>query len=229
VSLLTLTTFTGYTPSIYKSRAESRLITLDQARQAAAGPICILPEATTSNGRGLLRFGEGFGGGLDVPVRGWKVWVVYFKHPPPSPHQPSATLSSPLTSWPLPNPLPHLLTSLLPTLIPRTLAIKILHPDSSLSSGDFVPSITLGLDATKYAVAESTSTNNAVVQPINVFSECVAVLMRDLGRTKRLGLGWEDKEGFLGYVEERRQGSARKKKATKTSTNAKLRSGGRRN
>jgi hypothetical protein len=79
VSLLTLVTYTGHTPSIYKARAESRLITLDQARKAAAGPVCILPEATTSNGRGLLRFGEGFGGGVEVPVRGWKVWVCYFK------------------------------------------------------------------------------------------------------------------------------------------------------
>jgi hypothetical protein len=110
-------------------------------------------------------------------------------------------------------------------LIPRSLAVKILHADSSVSSGDFVPSIVLGLDASKPPAADSS--NNAVHKPINVFSECVAVLMRDLGRTKRLGLGWEDKEGFLGYVEERRRGSVRKK-ATATTTNAKQRSRGRR-
>jgi hypothetical protein len=52
--------------------------------------------------------------------------------------------------------------------------------------------------------------------------------MRDLGRTKRLGLGWEDKEGFLGYVEERRRGSVRKKATATTTNNGKLRSRGRR-
>ncbi len=219
-------------PPLYarEDGAGAALVTLDEARRSACGPVCLFPEATTSNGRGLLRFAEGFGGGIEVPVRGWKVWVVYFKwvrrgtpcahpllmspplhrHPPPSPHQPSATHASPNPSL-IPNPLSHIFFSLLPTLLPRTLQVKILHPDSSLSSGDFLPSAVLGLDAPPATFPGASA--GAVHREIPVFSECVAALLVSVGRTKRLGLGWEDKVGFVESVEERRAGGARKSKA----------------
>jgi hypothetical protein len=34
--------------------------------------------------------------------------------------------------------------------------------------------------------------------------ECCAVLLRQLGRVKSVGLGWEDKDGFLVFLRERR-------------------------
>lgn len=38
----------------------------------------------------------------------------------------------------------------------------------------------------------------------NVMGECCAVLLRQLGRAKSVGLGWEDKDGFLVFLRERR-------------------------
>ena len=59
-----------YVGGDYQSLEQIRL----QARKAGR-PLVIFPECTTSNGRGMLRFSELFGG-EKAPVSGYKVFVM---------------------------------------------------------------------------------------------------------------------------------------------------------
>lgn len=91
VSLLTLLRWTGYTPSAFRNlvtissttgQVDPRKVfpSLDSVRKVVPGPVVVFPEGTTSNGRALLRFAEGVLGDVkSVPVRGYSVWVMFFK------------------------------------------------------------------------------------------------------------------------------------------------------
>lgn len=182
------------------------------------GPVVVLPEGTTGNGRGLLRFGKGIGKGIKVPMNGGKVWIVYFRHPPPSTFTPTPTHTIPSTTF---NPIPHMFTQLLPTFTPRTISIKFLHPHCSPSSGDFLPSKILNLASLKSSrnfsnqIDGKDSGSLDSEGEIEVFAECCSALMIQLGRAKQVGMGWEDKAGFLKFVDEKKTGSARRVSAGK--------------
>jgi 1-acyl-sn-glycerol-3-phosphate acyltransferase len=51
--------------------------TLSEARRRASGPVCLFPEATTSNGRAVLKFGEGVIA-EEVGKEG-AVWIKYIR------------------------------------------------------------------------------------------------------------------------------------------------------
>ena len=78
VPLLRLLARTGHTPASYRVPT-GRARTLDAIRsdaKAAGRAVVVLPECTTSNGRGVLRFARGVFGGERVPVRAYGVWVM---------------------------------------------------------------------------------------------------------------------------------------------------------
>lgn len=88
VPFLTMLTFTGTTPQQAYTRyieasteQEGRLLSLEQIRSQAGGPVVVFVEGTTGNGRGLLRISKGLFGleGWEVPVRRGSVWVCWFK------------------------------------------------------------------------------------------------------------------------------------------------------
>ncbi|WVO15244.1 hypothetical protein L204_102898 [Cryptococcus depauperatus] len=163
--------------------------TLREARRKENRPIVLFPESTTSNGRAILRFGEGVLAEGDVGVGdGGIIWIKFFKHSSPTAFSPSATC-------PLPKPLKHLLLSQLytPTLWPhRSLHIRTLHPAASPSSPSFLPGEILntqpgGLDA-------------AGKDHRNVWREACAVTLAETGRVRRVkGMGWLEKKAFLEY------------------------------
>lgn len=80
VPLLALLKRTGALPP-HGSDAKPTYRTLREARRKAPGPVVLFPEGTTSNGRALLRFGEGVLADGDVAsdeIPG-RVWVKFFR------------------------------------------------------------------------------------------------------------------------------------------------------
>jgi len=49
---------------------------LEAVRIRARGPIVVFPECTTSNGRGLLRFADVFENERNIPVKGYKIFLM---------------------------------------------------------------------------------------------------------------------------------------------------------
>ncbi len=84
------------------------------------------------------------------------------------------------------NPLPHVF-KLASALAPHTMSIRLLSPSESPSSGSFLLSEFL---------TGGTYTDE--------LSECCAALMAQIGRVKRVGLGWEDKAAFLNLYKGKR-------------------------
>ena len=84
------------------------------------------------------------------------------------------------------NPIPHVF-KLASSLAPLTLSIRLLSPAESPSSGSFLLSefLTGGTYSDELA-------------------ECCAALMSQIGRVKRVGLGWEDKAAFLNLYKGKR-------------------------
>ncbi|OBZ76822.1 hypothetical protein A0H81_04004 [Grifola frondosa] len=154
---------------------EAQASSLESIRSTATRPVVVLPECTTSNGRGLLRFADVFCD-VRVPVMQFKVFVMCVRYDPPTAFSP--TLAQPIPSAVL-NPLPHIF-SLASSLVPLTLSIRLLAPSEAPSSGAFLLSDFL--------------TGDAVPDQL---SECCAALIAQIGRFKRLGMGWEDKVAFL--------------------------------
>ena len=98
------------------------------------------------------------------------------------------TLSHSVPSLSL-NPLPHLLK--LTTVLPaQSISIRLLSPSEAPSSPLFV-------------VSEVVSNPNT--EP--VLSEACAVLIAQIGKMKRTGMGWEDKVAFLDFYREKRKWS----------------------
>lgn len=71
-SLLRMVMSTGNTPL---GASSGNYSSLEEIRRTANRPLVVLPECTTSNGRGLLKFAELFKDRA-VPVRGCKVFVM---------------------------------------------------------------------------------------------------------------------------------------------------------
>lgn len=41
---------------------------------------------------------------------------------------------------------------------------------------------------------------------VDILAQCLGVLLLQLGRVKQVGMGWEDKQGFLEFWEAKRAG-----------------------
>jgi hypothetical protein len=115
------------------------------------------------------------------------------RHSAPTPFAATATC-------PLPQPVNHLLTSLLytPTPFPsRSLTERTLHPSASPSSPSFLPSEILasvpgGLEA-------------AGRDGKGAWREACSVILGETGRSRRVKLGWVEKEGFIEYWRSKRR------------------------
>jgi hypothetical protein len=125
----------------------------------------------------MLRFADVFKG-YDVPVDRFQVFVMCVRYDPPTNLSP--TLSHSIASQSL-NPIPHLL-KLTTTLPPQPISIRLLSPSESPSSQLFM-------------VSEVASHTNGK----DVLSEACAVLIAQIGKMKRTGMGWEDKVAFLDF------------------------------
>ncbi|KAF8484950.1 hypothetical protein DFH94DRAFT_717254 [Russula ochroleuca] len=176
-SLLRIIMSTGRTPLDASSGNYS---SLEEIRSSANRPLVVFPECTTSNGRGLLKFAELFKD-CPVPVKGFKVFVMCIRYDPPTHLSP--TLSHSITSSL--NPLPHVF-SLAKTLQPLTMSVRLLPPAELPSSPSFLASEVVSND-----VGEDTLT-----------AACSG-LISQLGKMKKMNLGWEDKVFFLKLYREK--------------------------
>ncbi|RDX55724.1 hypothetical protein OH76DRAFT_764849 [Lentinus brumalis] len=174
VNLLSMISSAGHLPLI-AGLTSAKPETLEEIRSSADRPVVVFPECTTSNGRALLRFAEVFRG-MKVPVMKYKVFVMCVRYDPPTVFAP--TLSHSIPSKFL-NPLPHIFR-VASSLAPLTISIRLLSPSESPSSGSFLLSEFL---------AGGTYPDE--------LAECCAALMAQIGRVKRVGMGWEDKAAFL--------------------------------
>jgi len=169
VSLLSMICATGFPPH----NASPYVSSLEHIRRAAGGPVVVFPECTSSNGRGLLRFAEVFSE-YQVPVKGFRVFLMCARYDPPTPFNSSLSHSVPS---PL-NPVPHLyrISTAIP---PHNVSIRLLNPAESPDSQLFMVS-------------------DVAPNPTgDVLSEVSATLIAQLGKLRHIGLGWEDKVAFL--------------------------------
>lgn len=75
------------------------------------------------------------------------------------------------------------------TLLPLTLSIRLLAPSESPSSGAFL--------ASEFTTPGSKNDD--------VLVEACAALIAQIGKMKRVGLGWEDKAAFLEFYKGKRK------------------------
>jgi len=74
VSLWSMISHTGRIPT--QTSNKEKYESLEDVRKRAHGPIVVFPECTTSNGRGLLRFADVFKHERDIPVKGYKIFLM---------------------------------------------------------------------------------------------------------------------------------------------------------
>lgn len=178
VSLWSIIAHTGRIPA-QASNGKEEYENLEELRRRASRPIVVFPECTTSNGRGLLRFADVFKHEENVPVKGYNIFLMCIRYDPPTSLIPSISHSIPSNPF---NPLSHLFT-LASTITPLTASIRLLAPSESPSSATFMLSSVLpnGLEGG------------------DVVIEVSATLIAQVGKMKRVGLGWEDKASFLEF------------------------------
>ncbi|KAI0693790.1 hypothetical protein BC835DRAFT_1352071 [Cytidiella melzeri] len=175
VNLTSMISATGRTPTAPNEYAT--YTSLEEIRSKADRPVVVFPECTTSNGRGLLRFSDVFAG-VPVPVQRFQVFVMCVRYDPPTNLSP--TLSHSIASSTL-NPLAHVF-KLTTGLVPLTMSIRLLAPSESPSSAMFM--------ASDFASG---------LRSDDILSECCAALIAQLGKMKRVGMGWEDKAAFMEF------------------------------
>ncbi|KAI0303220.1 hypothetical protein BC826DRAFT_984055 [Russula brevipes] len=177
VSLLHIIMHTGRTPL---DASSGDCFSLEEIRSSANRPLVVFPECTTSNGRGLLRFAELFKG-RPVPVKGYKIFVMCIRYDPP-------TLLSPTLSRSVPsplNPLSHIF-SLAKTLQPLTMSVRLLPQTESPSSPSFMASEVVSSDVGD-----------------DILTAACTSLISQLGKLKKVNMGWEDKAHFLKLYREK--------------------------
>ncbi|KAK0230821.1 hypothetical protein IW262DRAFT_1340683 [Armillaria fumosa] len=149
-------------------------------RSTSDRPIVVFPECTTSNGRGLIRFCDVFN--QNIPVQGWQVFVMCVRYDTPTILSSTLSHSVPARSV---NPLSQVFNAAT-SITPPSVSIRLLAPSESPSSPTFLASdVLIG------------SYNDQL-------SEACAVLIAQLGKMKRTGMGWEDKANFLEFYWGRR-------------------------
>ncbi|TFY83827.1 hypothetical protein EWM64_g190 [Hericium alpestre] len=181
VSLLTIICHAGKMPRS-TTDVGSNYQSLKEIQRQAGRPVVVFPECTTSNGRGLLRFADVFKG-YGVPTKGFRVFMACFRYDPPTALSPSMALSIPSSSL---NPLPHLF-SLASSLKPLVLSVRLLAPSDGPSSPTFIASEVISGE-----ISDDT------------LSAVSAGLIAQLGKFKRVTLGWEDKAFFLEFYHQKR-------------------------
>lgn len=199
LSLLSILQLCGKAPPFdFSSQTIPR--TLEDIRKNSDRPIVVFPECTTSNGRGLLRFADVFR--QDVPVKDYQVFVMcvryvicdsvplairlklFHRYDPPTILAPTATRSIPSSSF---NPLPHVFTLASSITLP-TISIRLLAPSDSPGSQLFIASeVIAGFDGE------------------DQLSEACAALIAQIGKMKRVSMGWEDKISFLEFYRGKRK------------------------
>jgi hypothetical protein len=152
--------------------------------KGADRPLLVLPECTTSNNRGLLRFAEVFAGARAPLTDGPALFIACTRFDPPGPLAPSA--AQPVPAGPL-GPLAHAF-ALARGLRPAKMAVRLLPPSESPSSGSFLASDLLGPGGANPSVTEA-----------------CAALIAATGRLKRVAAGWEDKVAFLEFYGSKRK------------------------
>jgi len=183
VSLMSALRVTGYAPPYGAVASEGHLSTLEDIRKKADRPIVVFPECTTSNGRGMLRFADIFEGEA-LPVKRYQVFIMCIRYDPPTTFTPTLTYPIPSSSV---NIIPHLF-SITTALAIQTISIRLLAPSESPGSPLFMVSDVLaGFPGT------------------DQLSEACAVLIAQIGKIKRTGLGWEDKAVFLNFYRGKRK------------------------
>ncbi|CED84567.1 hypothetical protein [Phaffia rhodozyma] len=160
--------YTGYTPSTPPTSTIRETFSDVQTRAKQQDRVlCLFPEGTTSNGRGVLKFEDVFGNHGER--KGWTpfgIWLVCVKYPSPTPLTSSATYSIP-SAFPILAHLLKILTDFPPFVRGLPTSFTLLAPnDSPLSSS---PGLT----------------------------EACAKGITTAGRLKRVGFGWEDKDAFF--------------------------------
>ncbi|TFK76005.1 hypothetical protein BDN72DRAFT_930502 [Pluteus cervinus] len=181
VSLLTLIGLTGEVPTAFATHfGSAKFLPLDEIRKKASRPVVVFPECTTSNGRGLLRFSNVFN--QTIPTR-HGVFIMCVRYDPPTALVPSLSHSVPSASL---NPLYHF-WSIASSLSPLTISIRLLDKADSPSSPLFIASEVLSGRPDE-----------------DQLSEASAVLISQIGRLKRVGMGWEDKYSFLDFFRHKR-------------------------
>jgi len=177
---------TGHVPPFGNGNNSNSAKSLEELRvkaKIAGRPIVVFPECTTSNGRGLLRFGNCFQG-ISVPPSKFSVFIMCARIDPPSMLSPTLSLSIPSGFL---NPLSHIF-SVATSPLPQTLSIRLLSPSDSPGSPSF-----------QLSEFVSSSGNNS-----DSLSPVCATLMSDIGRMKQVGLGWEDKTRFFEFFKSKR-------------------------
>ncbi|KDQ64853.1 hypothetical protein JAAARDRAFT_202123 [Jaapia argillacea MUCL 33604] len=127
VSLLQIIGVTGTIPQPDEGQGG---MSLEDIRSKSDRPVVLFPECTTSNGRGMLRFGEV---GLDEVItgKGYNVFLMCVRYDPPTPLSSTLTHSIPSSTM---NPLPHLF-QLTTSLAPPTLSVRLVAPSEPLDQG----------------------------------------------------------------------------------------------
>ncbi|KAB5596349.1 acyltransferase-like protein [Ceratobasidium theobromae] len=183
---------TGRTPP-YDSPITTVTSTIEDIRSKSDRPVVVFPECTTSNGRALIRFADVFIAGkgkhIKHPVKGFKMYIMCARYDPPTSMTPSPTHSIPSHSGTLPNPIPHLFTLIFAPTLTQSLSIRLLAPSDSPSSGSFM--------------ASEVILDNGIA-PTDEISEACAVLMAQISKLRRVGMGWEDKVAFLDFYRKRK-------------------------
>ncbi|KAK0206508.1 hypothetical protein DFS33DRAFT_1315102 [Desarmillaria ectypa] len=179
LSLLNVIRQTGNVPP-YRVPQGLAPQSLEAIRSTSDRPIVVFPECTTSNGRGLIRFCDVFN--QNIPVQGWQVFVMCVRYNTPAILSSTLSHSIPARSV---NPLSQVF-NVATSITPPTVSIRLLAPSESPSSPTFLASDVL------------TGSYN------DQLSEACAVLIAQLGKMKRTGMGWEDKANFLEFYWGRR-------------------------
>ncbi|KAK1236736.1 hypothetical protein PQX77_000092 [Marasmius sp. AFHP31] len=182
VSLLTIIKQTGLVPP-FPCLEGCKPRSLEQIRQDADRPLVVFPECTSSNGRGLLRFANIFKRSAPVPEYG--VFIACVRYDPPTTLSPTPTLSIPSLTL---NPLSHIFTLTAAITAPK-ISIRLLSPAESPSSPLFLTSEVVG----------DITSNKA-----DLLTESCATLIAQLGKLKRMSMGWEDKARFLDFYRGKR-------------------------
>ncbi|PWN52741.1 hypothetical protein IE53DRAFT_377886 [Violaceomyces palustris] len=198
-SFLEVIRITGEAPLLDDGRNDYQ--SLDKICATSHSPVVVFPELVTSNNRGLLRFATIFPeawrnlyrstGALRMPKGQPKIFVLSFKHEPPTALLPTTVHSVPSgksSSDTGLNPAPHL-WSLVNTLpASRGMTVRLLDPAESVTGPTYLSDPQL-------------ATNLKIEDPV---AEACAGLVSGLSRLRRTNLGWEDKEAFLDMVRRRR-------------------------
>jgi len=118
-----------------------------------------------------------------LPVKEFNVFIMCVRYDPPTAFSPTITHSIPSSSL---NPLPHVFTLASSLAIPA-LTIRLLTQSESPSSPAFIVSEVIG-SSSRGELAEAS-----------------AVLISQLGKFKRMTMGWEDKARFLDFYGSKRR------------------------